>query len=80
MLLLNLPVNVQTMSMHLKDLVESSNNIGILRCDENEITITCSIRSSVRSLKELMCNQMAALAHGAHAEIGFSSDYPEWLL
>ena len=78
MLLLNLPVNVQTMSMHLKDLVESSNNIGILRCDENEITITCSIRSSVRSLKEMMCNQMVALAHGAHAEIGFSSDYPEW--
>ena len=32
----------------------------------------------MRSLKEMMCNQMVALAHGAHAEIGFSSDYPEW--
>lgn len=78
MLLLNLPVNVQTMSMHLKDLVESSNNIGILRCDENEVTVTCSVRSSVRTLKEMMCAQMESLAYGAHAEAVFSSDYPEW--
>ncbi len=78
MLLLTIPVNVQTMSMHLKNLVESSNNIGILRCEEEAVTITCSIRSSVRSLKEMMCDQMTALAHGAHAEVEFGNDYPEW--
>lgn len=78
MLLLTIPVNVQTMSMHLRDLVESSNNIGILRCDEEAVTITCSIRSAVRSLKEMMCDQMRVLAHGAHAAVDFSNDYPEW--
>lgn len=78
MLLLTIPINVQTMSMHLKNLVESSNNIGILRCDEEKITITCSIRSSVRSLKEMMCEQMTVLAAAAHAEVQFLNDYPEW--
>lgn len=78
MLLLTIPVNVQTMNMHLKDLVESSNNIGILRCDEEAVEITCSIRSSVRSLKEMMCSQMTVLAHGAHAAVDFNNDYPEW--
>lgn len=78
MLLLAIPVNVQTMSMYLKGLVESSNNIGILRCDEREVTITCSIRSSVRTLKEMMRDQMTVLAHAAHAEVHFNNDYPEW--
>ena len=77
-LLLTIPVNVQTMSMHLKDLVESSNNIGILRCDEDAVTITCSIRSSVRTLKDSLCDQMTLLAAAAHADIRFNSDYPEW--
>jgi len=79
-MLLTIPVNVQSMSMHLKDLVESSNNIGILRCDEEEVTITCSIRSSVPTLKKLMCDQMTVLAHAAHAEVHFYNDYPEWAL
>lgn len=78
LLILAIPVNVQTMNMHLKDLVESSNNIGILRCDDEAVTITCSIRSSVRSLKEMMRDQMTVLAHAAHAEVNFGSDYPEW--
>ncbi|MEE0741694.1 MAG: aminoacyl-histidine dipeptidase [Emergencia sp.] len=77
-LLLTIPVNVQTMSMHLKGLVESSNNIGILRCDEDAVTITCSIRSSVCTLKEMICDQMIVLAHATHAEVDFASDYPEW--
>lgn len=77
-LLLTIPVNVQTMSMHLKDLVESSNNIGILHCDENAVTITCSIRSSVRTLKDSLRDQMTLLAEAAHADVRFNSDYPEW--
>lgn len=77
-LLLAIPVNVQTMSMHLKDLVESSNNIGILSCDEEAVTILCSVRSSVHTLKELLRDQMTVLAQAAHAELRFESDYPEW--
>lgn len=78
LLLLAIPVNVQTMNMHLQDLVESSNNIGILRCDDNAVTITCAIRSSVRTLKFLIRDQMTVLAHAAHADISFNNDYPEW--
>lgn len=78
LLLLTIPVNVQNMNMHLKNLVESSNNIGILDCDDNAVTITCAIRSSVRTLKFLMRDQMAVLAQAAHADISFNNDYPEW--
>ena len=77
-LLLTIPANVQTMNMHLDNLVESSNNIGILRCDKEEVTITCSIRSSVGTLKEMMRDQMTVLAKAAHAQVRFENDYPEW--
>ena len=78
LLLLTVPLNVQTMNMRLKSLVESSNNIGILCCDEEAVTVTCSLRSSVRTLKELMCEQMTVLANAAHAQVRFENDYPEW--
>lgn len=78
MLLLTIPINVHTMNMHLKNLVESSNNIGILRCDDSAVTITCAIRSSVRTLKDLMRDQMTVLAKAAQADISFENDYPEW--
>jgi dipeptidase D len=78
LLLLTIPNGVQTMSQNLPGLVESSNNIGILRCSQNEIAIICAIRSSKKPLKLFMRTQITALARAAKAELTLDGDYPEW--
>ncbi len=78
LLLLNLPNGVQSMSMHLAGLVESSNNIGVVNCEQDRVTVTCALRSSVASLKHLMRTQIEMLARSVSAEADFQSDYPHW--
>ena len=77
-LILNIPVNVQTMNMHLTDLVESSNNIGVLACTDDAVSIACAIRSSVVTLKSFMNDQMILLAKTTNSEVCIENDYPEW--
>jgi len=69
---------VNTMSNDIEDLVESSNNLGIIETIGDEVIITNAIRSSVRSLKEELIARdtlIAKLCGGAHST---ASDYPEW--
>lgn len=76
-LLLTIPDGV--LSMHDKPaLPESSNNIGILRLDGGALTITCLVRSSKRSLKLSVCEQIRLIAEAAGAEISQEADCPEW--
>ncbi|PIE77260.1 MAG: aminoacyl-histidine dipeptidase [Clostridiales bacterium] len=76
--LLLLPQGVQTMSQSIDGLVESSNNIGVISQDEVKITIVNALRSSVASLKELICTQMFAIADLVKATPERYADYPEW--
>ncbi|GKX65109.1 aminoacyl-histidine dipeptidase [Inconstantimicrobium mannanitabidum] len=77
-LLTLIPDGVDTMSMDIKDLVQSSTNIGIVKTKENDIEFDSATRSSVGSLKFAIVDRITKLAELVGAEISTSGDYPEW--
>ena len=77
--LLNLiPNGIQTMSMDIEGLVESSTNLGVVRTLDNEITFECAVRSSVSTLKDSITNKMDLLANTLGGSLKLESDYPAW--
>lgn len=72
------PNGINTMSMEIKGLVESSLNIGVVLTSEDTIEFVSAIRSSVRSLKEEIYSKIVALAKIIGVEISTESNYPEW--
>ncbi|MCY6355623.1 aminoacyl-histidine dipeptidase [Clostridium sp. ZS2-4] len=77
-LLMLIPSGVQTMSMDIKGLVQSSTNLGVVTTDDNKITFESAIRSSVRSLKYEIVKRIETAAKLAEAEMTLESEYPEW--
>jgi len=79
LLLLNLPIGPQSMSRHLPGLVESSNNMGMLRSGvDGAITISCAVRSMVGSLRTAIADQIDTLARAAGATTEPEAAYPPW--
>ncbi len=76
--LMLLPNGVQTMSMDIEGLVESSNNVGVLKTTDNAVTIESAMRSSVGTLKSYISNQIRTIAENIGAEWMSSSSYPAW--
>ena len=76
--LMLIPNGVQTMSKEMEGLVESSNNLGIVTTLDNSVTFESSLRSSVRSLKENMANQMDLIANITGGKWECYAAYPEW--
>lgn len=72
------PNGIQTMSMAIKGLVESSNNLGVIITEDNCIKFENCVRSSVRTLKEQINAVGTIIAKMTGADIEFISDYPEW--
>lgn len=69
---------INSMSMDIKGLVESSLNLGVVTTRENEVEFISAIRSSVRSLKMEVFNRIAALAKLTGGKVATESNYPEW--
>lgn len=76
--LLLVPDSVQTMSMEIENLVESSANLGIVRTASDHILFESSIRSSVKTLKHKIVNTIGRLANLIDAKMTTEGDYPEW--
>lgn len=76
--LMLIPTGVQSMSQDIQGLVESSNNLGVVKTFQDKITIECSIRSSVGSLKANISNQMKLIAKALYSDWSSSSSYPAW--
>ncbi|MGL5642920.1 MAG: aminoacyl-histidine dipeptidase [Paraclostridium sp.] len=77
--MLNLmPNGVQTMSMDIENLVESSTNLGVLRTTDSTVTFECAVRSSVKSLKEDITDRMNLLISEFGGSMQLISDYPAW--
>ncbi|MDP4109713.1 MAG: aminoacyl-histidine dipeptidase [Bacillota bacterium] len=76
--LMLLPYGVQSMSMKIEDLVESSNNPGVMKTGENGITIDNAIRSCEKSRKYYIANQIKCIADALGCRLAIGSDYPEW--
>ncbi|WP_099188631.1 aminoacyl-histidine dipeptidase [Tepidibacter mesophilus] len=73
-----IPNGIKTMSMDIEDLVESSTNLGVVITHDKEITFESAVRSSVKSLKYNILNEMKCVANLIGCEFLADSDYPEW--
>ena len=76
--LLNAPTGIQSMSMGIKDLVESSLNLGAMNTTETEVTTLYCLRSSVKSRLDLICRKLEDISRVLGGEITFSLYYPGW--
>lgn len=77
-LLMNVPNGVQKMSGHIDGLVETSLNLGILSMDDEYITISFSVRSSVGTAKQALADKLRFLIEFMGGEYVETGRYPEW--
>ncbi|MFL0194733.1 aminoacyl-histidine dipeptidase [Clostridium sp. WILCCON 0269] len=73
-----IPNGVQSMSMNIEGLVESSLNLGTVVIKEDSVEFISSIRSSVRSLRDNIFNIIATIGSFIEAKVEVESSYPEW--
>ncbi len=76
--LLLVPNGVNSMSMDIEGLVESSNNMGVISTMEDKVVVENAIRSSVKSLKDMLSRQMEIIAESLGANWSSSGEYPAW--
>jgi len=72
------PDGVQTMSMEIEGLVESSTNLGVVTMMKNRLLFESAVRSSVRSRKYSIIAQLKQIAQVLGLQFTIDSDYPEW--
>jgi len=78
-LLLYIPSGVCHMSAKLAGLVETSNNLGVVRkIDTKTIFLTCAVRSSVDTRKEALIQLIKNIADTFGATFEVNSSYPGW--
>ena len=73
-----LPGGVQTMSMDIPGLVQTSLNLGILTTEQAALTATFCVRSSLGSQKEMLHRRLRSLMEQLGGSISISGDYPAW--
>jgi dipeptidase D len=77
-LLFALPHGVAAMSQEIPELVESSNNVAIVRCEAGLVHIHTSSRSSIGSALEAVRAKVEAVAGLSGAKITHFKGYPGW--
>jgi dipeptidase D len=72
------PNGVQTMSVKIPGLVESSTNLGVVETKDGKVFINNAIRSSVGSLKHEIAGRIESLAQVLGGDHIKGNDYPAW--
>ena len=72
------PNGVQRMSQAMPGLVETSNNMAIIKCADGRFECHNLTRSSVDSAKEATAWKIAAVFHLIGAEVTMTGGYPGW--
>ena len=72
------PNGVQRMSQAVKGLVETSNNMAIVKCLRGKVEVHNLCRSSVNTSKESTAWKIAAVFHLIDAKVTMSGAYPGW--
>ncbi len=73
------PIGVQAMNQSLPDLVESSNNLGVVRTEADHVSVSSAPRSSTMTLKELTARRIVAIGDLIEgAEVERTAGYPAW--
>lgn len=78
--LLLIPNGVYYYNAFMKDLVETSTNVGVIvtNFDKNTITFSSAVRSNVSSRKDELKSQINELAFILGGETFWRGDYPGW--
>lgn len=72
------PNGVQRMSQAMKGLVETSNNLAIVKCAGGKFECHNLTRSSVDTSKEATAWKIAAVFHLIEADVTLTGGYPGW--
>jgi len=72
------PNGVQRMSQTMKGLVETSNNLAIVKCAGGKFECHNLTRSSVDTSKEATAWKIAAVFHLIEADVTLTGGYPGW--
>ena len=76
--LMNIPFGVLKMSGTIQGLVETSNNIGILKTDDSEVLAVSSVRSSVGAARDAVADKLEYLTEFLGGEFEIQGAYPAW--
>ena len=78
--LLSLPNGVQAMSADIKELVETSLNLGIMKysTDSKQLTCSFSVRSCMESAKQNLIAKLKAITDIVQGSVTVNGDYPGW--
>lgn len=76
-LLAILPFGPAAMST-LPDLVETSDNVGIIRTTEDMVEIATSVRSLIESEKQALIEKITTMSELCGATVSRNSEYPGW--
>lgn len=72
------PHGVYRFITEMPDIVETSNNVAMIKTEDNKVVVYCLTRSNVESRKE----ELASIIHSAFAlagaDVKFSGAYPGW--
>lgn len=72
------PNGVERMSDAVPGLVETSNNLAIVKSHNGVIEVKCLLRSSVDSAKDILGESVKAVFELAGAEVELEGGYPGW--
>ncbi len=72
------PNGINTMSGNIKDLVESSSNVGVVCMNNNAVEYHSAVRSSVTSLKEDLVEKIKTITEGLGGRFSSGEPYPAW--
>lgn len=72
------PNGVMRMSAEMPGLVETSNNLAVVRSGQQDIVVECLLRSSQDSSMQDLASSIGSLFELAGAETRFESGYPGW--
>lgn len=72
------PHGVERMSSSMPGLVETSNNLAIVKMIDGKFGMSCLTRSSVDTAKEGTAWKIAAIYHLIDADVSLEGEYPGW--
>ncbi len=72
------PYGVERVSLDIEGLVETSNNPGIVKTNNDSIEIVSAVRSSVATIKYDMLERLSMIAELAGGRLNLRSQYPGW--
>lgn len=77
-LLNTVPNGIKAWSKEIEDLVQTSLNLGIAKLNDNELSLTFAVRSSVNDEKELLLSSLQEIADAFNASFTRKGEYPAW--